>query len=107
MTRRLKLAIAIDQQCQLAGLPKPVTEYRFHEIRLWRFDYCWPARRLALEVDGGGFVNGRHSRGSGIEKDCEKYSEAVALGWRVLRVTPRQVESGAALDWLTRALQRD
>jgi very-short-patch-repair endonuclease len=81
-----------------------IREHRFHPSRRWRFDCAWPFHMVALEVDGGSWVGGRHTTGSGFEKDCEKLSEAAALGWRVLRVTPRQIESGQALGWLERAL---
>src|SRR5688572_23096660 len=79
-------------------------EVRFHPTRRWRFDIAWPEKKVAVEVDGGSWIGGRHTTGSGFEKDCEKLSEAAALGWRVLRVTPRQIESGQALGWLERAL---
>lgn len=91
-------------QCRAVRLPAPELEYRFHATRRWRFDLAWPDLLVACEVDGGGFVNGRHSRGEGIERDCEKLSIAAATGWRVLRVTPRQVEDGRAVKWLEAAL---
>lgn len=101
-----KLWLPFERQCRAAGLPAPVLEFRFHETRRWRFDYAWPERLLAMEVDGGGWVQGRHSRGRGIEADCEKFAEALVRGWRVLRVTPAQVKSGAALGWVQALLQR-
>lgn len=86
------------------GLISPVGEYRFHPVRRWRFDWAWPAQQIALEVEGGVFIRGRHSRGLGMVKDMEKYNAAAALGWRVLRVTPKQVQSGEALKTVTEAL---
>ncbi len=69
-------------------LPEPVTEYRFHPTRRWRFDYCWPAPfMVAVELDGGAYSNGRHTRGAGYEADAEKLNTAVVLGWRVVRFT--------------------
>lgn len=91
-------------QCKAVGLPVPVTEHRFHSTRRWRFDVAWIEHKLAVEVDGGGFVHGRHSRGTGIERDSEKYAEALLLGWRVLRTTPRQVRQGITLAWIERAM---
>jgi hypothetical protein len=79
-----------------AGLPAPVREHRFAPPRRWRFDYAWPACRLALEIEGGVWVGGRHVRGRGFESDCEKYSEAALRGWRVLRVTPAMLRDGRA-----------
>lgn len=80
-------------------------EFRFHPTRKWRFDLAFPDKKVAVEVDGGAFIAGRHTRGAGFEADCEKQSEAAALGWRIIRCTPRQVESGQALAWLERALK--
>ena len=87
-----------------AGLPAPVREHRFAPPRRWRFDYAWPAHRIALEIEGGVWAGGRHVRGRGYESDCEKYSEAALRGWRVLRVTPAMLRDGRALTLLERAL---
>lgn len=70
-------------------LPTPLSEYRFHPKRRWRFDYAWPAYRLALELEGGVWVGGRHINPKGFIADLEKYNTAAILGWRVIRVTPR------------------
>lgn len=80
----------------------PTPEYRFHATRRWRFDFAWPDRKVALEVEGGVFIQGRHSRGVGMVKDMEKYGEAAVQGWRVLRVTPKQVIDGTALRLVER-----
>lgn len=93
------------RQCQLAGLPIPDMEVRFHPERRWRFDYCWAHLRLAMEVEGGAFVGGRHTRGAGFVKDLEKYTEAAILGYRIIRVTPKQVKNGEALTLVQRALK--
>ena len=82
----------------------PSASIRFHQTRRWRFDLAWPAHMVAVEVDGGVWTGGRHVTGSGATKDAEKFSEAAALGWRCLRVTPEHVESGQAVAWLERAL---
>ena len=88
-----------------AGGPQPVREYRFAPPRRWRFDLAWPAHRVAVEVEGGSFVGGRHSRGAGFERDAEKYNEAALEAWLVLRVTPRMVDDGRALRLVERALE--
>jgi len=82
--------------CVMAGLPPPVAEHRFHPVRKWRFDFAWPDRKVALEVEGGVFVQGRHSRGAGIRADIEKYNTATLLGWRVLRYLPEQLQAATA-----------
>lgn len=82
---------------------------RFHSFdagRMWRFDLAWPASMLAVEVDGGTFSGGRHTRGQGYEDDAIKLNEAVLRGWRVLRVTTAMVERGDALEFVERAFGR-
>ena len=84
------------------GLPIGVAEYRFHAERRWRFDYAWPSHKIAIEQEGGVFVQGRHSRGAGMVKDMEKYNNAALLGWRVFRFTPQQIKSGEACQFMLR-----
>lgn len=74
-------------------LPAPLAEYRFDEKRRWRFDYAWPSHMVALEVEGGIWTSGRHTRGKGFAGDMEKYNRAAVLGWRVVRVEPRKLIS--------------
>ena len=82
-----------------------VKEHRFHPTRLWRFDYAWPTYRVALEVEGGIWTGGRHTRGKGFANDIEKYDEAVILGWRVLRITRSHFNKGRAGELIQRALR--
>lgn len=65
-------------------------EYKFHPARKWRFDFADPERKIAVEIDGGVFVKGRHSRGAGYRSDCEKLNAAAALGWRVFKYVERK-----------------
>ena len=90
--------------CRAHRLPEPVPEYQFHPTRKWRFDYAWPLHMLALEVEGGIWTQGRHTRGAGALKDMEKYSEAAILGWRLLYVTPDQAR-GDAIEFIRRAIR--
>lgn len=104
---RERRSLPFDRQCDLAGLPRPRAEYRFHPTRKWRFDWAILDPKLAIEVEGGAFVAGRHTRGAGFLKDLEKYAEATVLGWRILRVTPRQIANGEALTLVDRACHAD
>ena len=70
---------------QQSAYPMPKPEYRFHPTRRWRFDFAWPELKIAIELEGGVYSRGRHTRGKGYEQDCEKYNQAVLHGWRVLR----------------------
>lgn len=95
----------IPRICTADGLPEPVPEHRFHPTRKWRFDWAWPAHMLALEIDGGVWTGGRHTRGKGYVGDMEKLNEAQLLGWTVLRITPDQVYT-AMPGLVRRALER-
>jgi very-short-patch-repair endonuclease len=101
----MHVTLAFDAQCRAVGLPEPVAEFKFHPVRKWRTDWAWPDRKLAVEVEGGVFIHGRHSRGAGMLKDMEKYNALAAAGWRLIRVTPSQVRSGAALAAVEAALK--
>lgn len=74
--------------CQAHHLPLPKPEYVFHPTRGWRFDYAWPAQKIAVEIDGGAWVSGRHTRGAGFIEDQRKRNAAAVLGWRCLHYTP-------------------
>lgn len=91
------------QLCRDHGLPEPVQEYRFHPVRRWRFDYAWPDLLVALEVEGGVWTGGRHTRGSGFKGDMEKYNTATVLGWRVLRCVPSDVCTMETVEMITEA----
>jgi very-short-patch-repair endonuclease len=100
----MKPANLLAWQCVMAGVSEPQREYKFHGMRRWRFDLAWPGQKLAVEVDGGVWIAGRHTRGAGFEADCVKGAAALILGWRVLHVTPGQITKGFALAWIEQAL---
>ena len=86
------------------GLPTPLREMTFADDRRWRFDFAWPHHMIAMEVEGGTWTQGRHTRARGFAADCEKLNTAALNGWTVLRVTGEHIRSGQALQWLTTAL---
>lgn len=90
--------------CLAHGLPEPICEYQFHPERKWRFDYLFDSW-LALEVDGGSWTLGRHTRGEGFARDQEKGNEAIIMGFSVLHCTPRDVEDGSIFQTIRRALE--
>ena len=96
-------------QLRAAGLTTGmVREWRFHPERRWRFDFAWPANDplVAVEVEGGLFVAGRHSRGAGARADMEKYNAAATQAWYVLRVSGDHIKSGQALRWSEQMVRR-
>jgi very-short-patch-repair endonuclease len=94
-----------DRQIAARFLPMPQPEYRFDPSRRWRFDRAWLVSKIAVEIEGGTWVKGRHSRGSGMRKDAEKYNAATLQGWRVLRFTGDMVKDGSAITVVEQALQ--
>lgn len=91
--------------CTAAGLGEPVPEFCFAPPRKWRFDWCWPEAKVALEIEGGIWIKGRHNRGSGFKKDMEKYNAAACLGWRIIRCTPDEFANGSVIDTLAKAMK--
>ncbi len=83
----------------------PVMELKFHPKRRWRFDFAFPKYRIAVEVEGGIWTGGRHTRGKGFFNDMEKYNEATSDGWSVLRVIPNQLESKQTINWIQRTIE--
>lgn len=62
-----------------------VKELQFHPDRKWRFDYAFPSRKVAIEIDGAVWTLGRHNRPRGYLNDMEKLNTAASMGWLVLR----------------------
>jgi very-short-patch-repair endonuclease len=81
-----------------------VKEHLFHPLRKWRFDYAILAHKIAVEVEGGAWTQGRHTRPQGFIGDMEKYNQATLLGWRVFRVTPDELCKTKTLKLIAKAL---
>lgn len=107
MTRASKLEADLAWQLKAEKIVYE-REFRFHPKRKWRFDFSIPGfRRIAVECEGAtrwGNHLGRHQTAKGMTSDCEKYNEALLLGWKVLRVTKEQIKSGQAIEWIKRLL---
>ena len=89
-------------QCldHLTDLPK--TEYRFLKKRRFRFDFAWPDRMIAMEVEGGVWMKGGggHTTGKGYTRDLEKYNLATLHGWEVYRFTTQDVTKEIAIAFM-------
>ena len=100
-------AVAKDLFCRLVESDfgcECVREYRFHPTRRWRFDYAIAEHRIAVEVEGGVFTGGRHTRPTGFLGDVEKYNTATLYGWRLFRVTPSRLISASTMQLLHDAI---
>ena len=87
-------------QVRALALPEPKREFRFHSKRRFLFDFAWPELKIAVEVDGGTWNRGRHTRGTGFHNDCVKFNLASCSGWVVLRGDNKMVKSGELVDSL-------
>jgi hypothetical protein len=85
-------------------IPEPVYEYRFHPERKWRLDLAWPASKLAIEVQGGIWIQGRHNRGAALKKEWEKLNTLAVMGWRVLYCEPRDLCTNDMVKTIKEAL---
>lgn len=89
----------LNHQLRAVGI-EFVREHQFLETRKFRFDFALLRFRIGIEVEGGTWVSGRHTRGAGYAKDCEKSNLAQLDGWMVLRFVPDQIKSGMALQMI-------
>jgi very-short-patch-repair endonuclease len=96
----------LEKQCEADGI-EIVREYRFDAKRRYRLDIAVPERKVGLEIEGGLFSKGAHSRPVGIIRDMAKGNLLVFLGWKVLRYTPLQVRQGDAIAGLKQLLKCD
>lgn len=82
-------------QFKQAGLIESYeTEYRFDNVRMFRFDWAIPSRMIAIEYNGLIYQNSKNTTGKsghqtvgGIKADNEKSNLAVTQGWRILVYT--------------------
>ena len=85
------------------GLPRPdKREYKFHPVRKWRVDFVYSTNMLAVEIEGGEWVNVMHNRQ--LAKDAEKYNELTLAGYKLLRFTGSMLANGTAMIQLRRML---
>lgn len=81
----------------MGNAPPLVREHRFAPPRRWRFDFADPESQVAIELEGGVWSGGRHTRGGGFAADCTKYNAAALAGWTVFRLTAEMLSDWALL----------
>jgi hypothetical protein len=106
-----------DQSIPASLPPGAVAEHKFAAGRKWAFDYAWPSKLVALEIEGGIYGRGKkcpmcgrravagHTSIERLLKDMEKYNAASILGWRLIRATPGQLSDGTAAAAVAQALR--
>lgn len=88
-------------------------QYRFHPERRWLVDFAWPMFSIvkgippiALEVNGGTYSHGSHSRGPRQRGDYEKWSELSLRGWTLILVDSKDVKEGVHVERVLMAMGR-
>lgn len=82
----------------------PEREFHFMDGRKWRADFAFVDEKILVEIEGGVFTRGGHTRGAAYTKNCQKYNHAALLGYRILRFTTDQVLNGDAIDMTCKVL---
>ena len=113
-TKRTEIEDGLALQLDLAGI-QYIREYKAIPGRKFKWDFCFPSdcwmmglpsSSILLEVQGGIWVQGGHSTGTGIERDMEKLNLATVNGFRVLQVGKKHVKNGEALRWVQEAVKK-
>lgn len=73
-------------------MEQPVAQYQFCPTRKWRCDWAFVESRLIVEIEGGLWTGGGHSRGSGVKRDIERSNWMAANDWRLLRFTTNELQ---------------
>ena len=68
--------------------------------RQFKFDFCHAERRILVEVQGGNYQHGAHSRPMGLKRDYTKANLAQRHGWKIYQFDGDMVNDGEALDWV-------
>lgn len=94
-------------QLRQLRLPEPVRQHRATEGRKWAWDFAYPdlSPPLLIDLHGGVWTQGRHSRAAGMRNDFEKHNRAVMDGFQVLLFTSPMVTDGSAAFLVERLLK--
>ena len=66
------------------------------DVKQWRYDVIFPTVKLCIEVQGGVFTHGKHSRGENQVNDMYKSNSAQRVGYACFQFPPRDLSSGKA-----------
>ena len=94
---RRKLAVFVGCEIKL--------EHMFYPGRKWRIDFAIVELKIGIEIEGGVWTNGRHTRGNGFVDDMEKYNAAVTLGWVILRFTPQDLNKITTFETIKKVVE--
>ena len=80
-------------------------EHSFFPGRKWRLDFAIVDLKIGIEIEGGVWANGRHTRGKGFIEDMQKYNAAVTLGWAILRFTPQDLNKITTFETVKKVVE--
>jgi very-short-patch-repair endonuclease len=69
-----------------------VEQYRIAPGRRFKWDFAWVEKKVAIELHGGLWSYGAHSRPVGVQRDMTKANIATLAGWRVLYFSTDDLE---------------
>jgi len=104
---------------QFGNGQEPEQQFRFFPGRQWKFDFAWPKKKVAVEIDGGTFgrvvkchsceqqvrhrkkdgslgqvvrIGGGHNHGDALLTQYAKQNAALLRGWLVLRYHAKDLD---------------
>ena len=84
---------------------KVASEHKFHDMRKWRLDFAIIDLKIGIEIEGGVWSCGAHTRGKGFIEDMEKYNAAVTFGWVILRFTPQDLNNITTFETIKKVVE--
>jgi len=99
--------LEIEFEFNARAIKLPAWECQYHGIpgRKFAFDFAWPDKKVAVEINGQIWCKGGHSSGVGLIRDYEKLNLAQANGWRVFQFHSGQVHNSLdAVDFMKEVL---
>ena len=84
---------------------KVASEHKFHDMRKWRLDFAIVGLKIGIEIEGGVWSCGAHTRGKGFIEDMEKYNAAVTFGWVILRFTPQDLNKITTFETIKKVVE--
>ena len=81
------LELRVRRELKQAGFPDPLHEHpiRLSNGRVVRPDFCWPDKKLVIEVESYRWHGGRGS----FDRDIDRYADLRRDGWTVIQVTSK------------------
>jgi hypothetical protein len=77
---RLEEKFSTLWQKEFATIPLE-REYRFAPPRRYRLDFAYLSGKVAIEINGGNWIGGRHSTADGLAKEYEKLRLLAMNDW--------------------------